>query len=147
MSGVQARESLLKNCYGFIERQLPTFPDATVEIDALDKLHGHEFGAFGDKDVEYANDVAMGDLTREDQFVLEAQDQFGTAGKFGPNDLQGNGAVEFDVQGLIYGAHSALTQKLQEAVPARENVAVLERTRSSGLGRRTGGGDGFGQRD
>src|SRR6516162_3503133 len=63
---VQSAANLLHNSYRFFRRKLGTVGQDGFQIPALDVLHGDEFEALGLAEIEDANYVFMGDLTRQD---------------------------------------------------------------------------------
>src|SRR5262245_37430290 len=63
----------------------------------------------------------MRDLSSENEFLLEAAQNFGIARQFRPDQLEGNGAIELYVAGLVHGAHSATAQEKENFVAASED--------------------------
>ena len=83
--------------------------EETLEVLALQVLHGDEFRAAGDAEVENADHVAVRDLPGKDEFLFEALQDFLVTGQFGAYYFQGDRTVEFPVMRFVNGAHAAFS--------------------------------------
>ena len=95
MRGFESRGDLQDDGNGFVGGELPFFVDQALEVTSLDILHGDELDALRLPEIENADDVAMGDFAREDQFLLEPAKDFGMAGELGTNQFERDQALEF----------------------------------------------------
>ena len=93
--------------------------DEGQQVLALDVLHGDELHSVGFTQVVNADDVAVRHLMSQQQFLLEAIDDGLVASQIGPDYLQRNGAVQFEVGRLINRAHAALPENLDDLIPLR----------------------------
>jgi len=126
----------------FFRRQLSPFAQHRAKILAFQILHGDELETVGLSQVKNANDIAVGYLTSQDQFLLEALQNFGIGGEFGANDLKGDQTIEFRIARFIHSAHSALPQKRQDFITVAEDSAG----RKFSVGYRWRGRTGVGDR-
>ena len=111
--GFQRAAHLLDDVGRFRGLKLFLAPEQAPQVLALDVLHGDELDAIGLAEVENANHIVVGDLARENQFLLEALQDFGIRGQVAANYLQRNLAVQFAVMRLVNRAHSALPKHFE----------------------------------
>ena len=58
----------------------------------------------------------MGNLVRQEQFLLKAVDDGLVPRQFGPNDLQGYHAVELDILRFVNRPHASFPENLDDLV-------------------------------
>ena len=109
-----------------------------AQVLTFDELHGDELHAFGFAQVVNANDVLVRDLARQDQFLLEARENSRIAGKVGPNYLQSDRAIDFEIVRFVDRAHAAHAQQCLDFVAAAEHAADFEDGRADRSINRTG---------
>jgi hypothetical protein len=78
------------------------------QVTSLNILHGDELDALRLPEIKDADDVAMSNFTREDEFLFEAAEDFGMARKIRANELERDEALEFDVTSFLNSSHSSL---------------------------------------
>ena len=110
--GVQRGANLINDVSALREAQF--LPSQRAQILALDELHGDELDVVHFTKVKNADDVSVGDLAREDQFLFEAPQYFFVQRKFGTNHFQRHKAIQREVPRFIYRAHSAFAQQLHD---------------------------------
>ncbi len=81
MRGIQRGSNLQNDRNRFVDRQLPFFMNDSAKVPPFDELHGDELDSLGLPEIKNANDVAVRDLAREDQLLLESAENFGMAGQ------------------------------------------------------------------
>ena len=123
-----------------LEFFLPT--KEALQVLALDVLHGDELDPVGLSEIKNANDVFMSDLAREDQFLLEAPQNFGIGRHVGANHFDGHLAVQLAIVRLVDGAHSALSQQPHDFIAAADRAAGAQLNYGSGRNDAIGGGHG-----
>src|SRR5713226_8124669 len=96
------------------------------QISPLHVLHGDVSDSARLPQIENADDVGVGNFSRQDEFLLEAPQDFGMAGEVGTNQLQCNQALQFHVSRLVNGAHPALTEQLKNFIAVAEHAPWLE---------------------
>ena len=89
-------------------------------------LHRDVLDPVGFAQVEDADYIPVGNLSREDELLFEALQNFGIAGQLRPNHFQGNDPIELHVPGLIHRSHTALAEDLDQAVAVANNGSRLK---------------------
>jgi hypothetical protein len=107
-----------------------------AKVLPFDKLHGDELDAVGVAQVVNADDVAVGNFTGENYFLLEALQNLGITGQFGTDHFQSDGAAQFAVLCLVNGPHAAFADHL-------ENLVTSAQHRSRKQGRKLRDGTGW----
>ena len=115
MRGLQTLGGLSRDVEGFLERQ-GIAADLLVEAGALDVGHGDEDLAVDLVDLMNRADVGMLDRRGGLGFAAEAFFGVGVLGQPRGEKLQGNGAVEVCIEGLVDHAHPAFAQFFEQAV-------------------------------
>src|SRR2546426_4214522 len=98
------------------------------QISPFYVLHGDVSDSACLSEIEYADDVGVGNFSRQDEFLFEAPQHFRMASEVGTNQLQCNQALQLDVSRLVNGPHTALTEQLQDFVAVAEHAPRLELT-------------------
>ena len=109
-----------------------------AQVFTLDEFHRDELHAVGFVQVVNADDVAMRDLSRQHQFLLESRQNRRIARQIGPNDLQPDGAVNLQVVRFVHRTHAAHAKQFLDFVAAAEDGADLQNGRADGGINRTG---------
>ncbi len=133
MRRIQRRCNLQEYGYGFLRSQLPFVMQKGAQISPLDVLHGDVSDPARLPQIENADDVAVGNFARENEFLFEAPQDFRMAGEVGTNHLHCNRALQFDVARLVDGPHPALTEQLQDFVAIAEHAPRLKLSFCRGL--------------
>ncbi len=107
-----------------------------AQVSPLHVLHGDISDSARLPQIVNADDVAVGNFSRQDEFLFEAPQDFRMAGEVGTNHLQCNCALQFDVSRLVNGPHPALTEQLKDFVAVAEHAPRLELSLCRGLTRR-----------
>src|SRR6185503_12482727 len=89
------------------------------ERAAGDIFHDQKVEAFLDVEVEDRRDSRMRQTRQDECFTTKAFAPGSVAERPAQEHLDGDVAVEVVVMGLPYGSHSALSDELEEAVPAQ----------------------------
>jgi len=77
------------------------------------------------------DDVLVGDLAGEEQFVLEALFRLRrnrAIRRILPDDFQRNGDTQLGIPRLIHGTHAAGAKQLDDVIPRSEGLAHMQRT-------------------
>ena len=90
--------------------------DEAAHVLALDELHGEVVHALGLADVERPHDVHVVEPRRHPRLTSEASHELLVAAQPLGEDLQGHGAVERYLPGLVHHAHAALAELIEELV-------------------------------
>ena len=113
------------------ERAAP--PDDGGEVLALDQLHDDERPDRVGAEVVHRDDARMVQRRRGLGLVPEALDEVGVGAVLGPEDLDRDVALELVVAGPVDGRHAALSEQLDQPVPASEDGADVRQTFSPGF--------------
>jgi hypothetical protein len=105
------------------QRHFGIFADNVLQVLAFDEGHGNETQARDISHVVNAQNIFVGNLAGENQFLFEAFERVGFADSAIADHFNGYGAVEVFVIGLIYAAHAALAEERFDAVPRTEIAA------------------------
>ena len=101
------------------------------QVRPLDVRHRDVLDAVDLAEVVNADDVLVGDLTRQEQFLLEAPLDILRRGRvpshFRPDHLEGDRDLQFLVIGLIHSAHAADAELTQDVIARPELLAGVER--------------------
>ena len=101
------------------------------QVRPLDVRHRDVLDAVDLAEVVNADDVLVGDLAREEQFLLEASLDILRRGRvpghFRPDHLEGDRDFQFLVIGLIDSAHAADAELTQDVIARAELLPGLER--------------------
>ena len=114
--GFEAQTNLADDVAGLAGGKFALLREEGLQIPAFHVVHGDELDVARRADVEDADDVAVGDETGQDQFLLEALQNVGIVGQFAADDFQGDDAVQLAVHGLVDRAHAAFAEHLQDFV-------------------------------
>src|ERR1700722_10170661 len=136
MGGLQRPADLFDERYCFLWRELRPLMEDVGEIFALNILHGDELYPLSLAEVVNTDDVAVGNLSGEDQFLLEAVEDSAVAGQVGANHFKRDHAPELDIPGFVNGAHATFAEQAQPSVAVGQQVAGSQ-IRLSWLGVRT----------
>src|SRR5215472_1219428 len=99
--------------FAFIRKKGPNVP-------TLHKFHSDEFDPVGLPKIKNSDDILVGDLAREYEFLLEASQDFGIAGELRTDQLESNKTVEFLVPRFIDRTHPTASKQLQDFITARQ---------------------------
>ena len=127
--GVRRFEGIRDLANGFgrlFGREFPPLGQRRAEVLSLDVFHGDELDAFGLAQVKNPDDVLVGNLARQDQFLLEALEDFRVACELRPDDFQHHQPVHFAVSGLVDRAHSSHTQQPKNFVSRPKHASRLQ---------------------
>ncbi len=141
VGGFESPADLLHDFHRFRRRKLLFLPHEVVQVLTLDILHGDELHAFSLTQVVDPDHVLVGDLSSQQQFLLETVDDGLTPGQLRPDYFQRHHPIQFAVSGLVHRAHAAFAQNLQDFVALAEYRARLKHRRAvlrSGQARRWG---------
>src|SRR5579862_2537861 len=83
--GFERTTNLGDDRHRFFRRKFSSLPDHGTEIAAFHEFHRDELDTLRLAQIEYANDISVGDFTREDEFLFEAAENFRIAGELGTN--------------------------------------------------------------
>src|SRR5713226_4450843 len=97
-----------------------------AQISPFHVLHGDVSDSACLSEIVNADNVAVGHIPRQDEFLLETSQDFRMTGEVGTNHLQRNRALQFDVARLVDGPHPALTEQLKDFVAVAEHAPRLE---------------------
>jgi hypothetical protein len=78
-------------------------------------------------EIENPNDIAVRDLARQQQFLLESAQNIRVAGQFRPDDFESHRAVELPIERFEDRAHAAFAEQLQDFVAVRDYAAGTQR--------------------
>ena len=120
--------------------KLPFVQHEGAQVFALDELHSHELHSLGIAQVINTDDVLVGHLRRQKQFLLEAVNDGLAAGQVRTNHFQCHQTIQFEVASLVNRTHAALTEDLQNFVTLAQKLTRLQ------LGRITLASGQWGQR-
>src|SRR3954469_23842300 len=98
-------------------------PYDRAQVGAFDVLHSDELHAIRFAEVVNADHVAMRDLMREHQFLLEPFDDGGVGREVGTNDFQGDDAIDFSIERLVHRAHASAAEDSLDFVALSQNRA------------------------
>src|SRR5581483_9881202 len=121
VSGVECPTNLLDDGYGLRRSDLPLSSEKRAQILSLDVLHGDELQAVGFAQVVNANDILMGYMASEDEFLLESLQDARIAGQFRPDHFQCDDTFEFEVPGLVDRTHPAFPQHADDSVAVSDH--------------------------
>ena len=128
--GFQRAAGLLHDLDRFLRSKLALLLlHQAAQVLTLDVLHGDELHAIGFAQVVDPDDVLVGDLGGQKQFLLEAVNDGLVAGQVGPDDFQRHHAIQFAVARFVDRAHPAFAEDLQDFVALAENRARLQHGR------------------
>jgi hypothetical protein len=119
MRRFQRAAGLLYDPDGFLNREL-LLRHQLCEFPAIDEFHRDEAEIARGTQIEDADDVLVCDLAGEDEFLFEAVENPRLICQVRANHLQGDGAIQFPVFGLIRDTHAAMPEYLYDFVPACE---------------------------
>ncbi len=91
------------------------FHQVFAQVASLDVFEGHVRHAVGLADGEDLDDVGVGGLGDGGGFVLEARQGGGIGSQFGPQDLEGDLALEGNLFGEVNLAHAAPAEMTEDA--------------------------------
>ena len=74
---------------------------------AVHELHDHEVEAVGAVEVVHLHDVGVPQRGHGPRLAAETGHEGGVGGQVGVQELEGHGAVEARVVGLVHGGHAA----------------------------------------
>src|SRR5712692_3466944 len=117
---LQSPADLVDDLDFFFERERRAIVQKRVEVAALHEFHGDEFDALRFAKIENADDIAVGDLARKDQFLLEALKYFRLPGQFRTDYFNRHHAVELAVTSLVNSTHAAFAKNFDEFVAVAE---------------------------
>ena len=137
--GFQGAADLEHDFRCFAGRKFASFLKEVAKVVSLHEIHGDELDSVGLAEVENTNDILVRDLARENQFLLEAPQDFRIAGELGTDQFESDKTVEFLVSRFIHRAHPATSKQLQDFIApcqqgTRRQFAGDYRGRSSGRG-------------
>src|SRR5579862_8002793 len=118
VSGFQRQTNLLHDRNDFLRSEAALLGDQTLEVLAIDEVHGDELDSFRFTKIENADYIFVGDFARKDEFLLEALKNVRMNGEFGANHFKSDETFEFCVAGLVDRAHAALSEELNDFVAA-----------------------------
>jgi hypothetical protein len=127
VSGVEGLADLSHDLDGFFGRKFLLFAHDGPKIAAIHELHGDELDAAGVAQIIDANDVPVRDLTREQQFLLEAGEYYRIGGQFRLNQFQSYRTVKFPISGSVNRPHSTFAKELQYFVTIPKHVSWLQK--------------------
>ena len=119
--------NLLKDGHHLAWRKLSAFHQNALQIPPLDVVHRDELASIGAAEIEDPDDVLVRDLAGENQLLLETAENIGMAGQFRADHLEGHQAVQLMIARLVYSAHAAFAQALQDLVALAENHPFFHR--------------------
>ena len=122
MRGCERLRDLPREIQNAVHRHLGIVVDDVLQILALDEGHGDEAQAADIAHVVNAQDIFVGDLAGENQFLFEALQRVGLADGPFTHHLDGDGAVQFLVVRFVNAAHAALAEQRVNAI-ARTEIA------------------------
>src|ERR1051325_3997410 len=91
--GFQSAANLQHDLRRFRVREFASFLKQYAEVPAFHEIHGDELDSVGLAQIENSNNILVRHLTRENQFLLEALQNFRIPSEFGANQLERNQAV------------------------------------------------------
>ncbi len=107
--------------------ELAVRAENALQIPAVDEVHRDELNAIELCQIVNADYILVSNLPGENQFLLEAAQDFRILGQARTDDLQRDDAIQLQVAGLINRAHSALADPPHDLVSIREHSADFER--------------------
>jgi hypothetical protein len=123
VGGFQARANLADDIAAVANRKSAFVREDFAEVPALDIIHGDEFEAVGNAEIEDPDDIAMGHLAGEDQLLLETPNCLRMIRIFRANHFQRDQAIKLPILGLVDGSHAALAQHLKDFIAAGQGRA------------------------
>ena len=133
--GFERAAGLLHDLDRFLGSKFSLLLHQAAQVLTLDELHGDELHAVGLAQVVDPDDVLVGDLGGQKQFLLEAVNDGLVAGQIRADDFQRHHAIQFDVARLVDRAHPAFAQDLQDFVTLPQKLTRFQHRRI-GLGSR-----------
>ena len=106
---------------GLARRQRPGASDDRGEVLALDDLHDDERAGLVLAVVVDRDDVRVVERRRVLRLLAEARAEVGVPAVLGAKQLDGDVAIELAVVGPVDGRHAALSEQLDQPIPAAEN--------------------------
>jgi len=116
VSGLQGTTCLPHNLDHVFGGQFMFLVENAPKILPLDILHGDELDPIDFSEVMDPYDVLVGNLTRENEFLLEPFDDVIVAGQIRTNDFQSHQLAHLSVSSLVDLSHAALSEELQDLV-------------------------------
>ena len=126
MRRFQRRRNLLEYRNGLFRSQFLFLMQKSAQISPLHVLHGDVSDSACLSQIEYADDVAVRNFPRQDEFLFEAPQDLRMTGEVGTNQLQCNQTLQFDVSRLVNRPHPALTEQLKDFVALPEHAPRLK---------------------
>src|SRR2546425_7459651 len=126
MRRFQRRRNLQEYRNGLFRSQFLFLMQKSAQISPLHILHGDVSDSTRLSQIEYADDVAVGNFPRQDEFLFEAPQDFRMNGEVGTNQFHCNRALQFDVSRLVNCPHPALAEQLKDFVTLAEQASRLE---------------------
>src|SRR5260370_6249233 len=120
MSGIECCAQLPGDLKRPLEREWPFFFQQLTQVPAFDKGHGDVLHTIDLAEVVDAQDVSVGNLAGEKQFLLEALGQKVIGDQFWLRGLEFHLARQLLVEGFVDLAHSARAQQLLDSEPRTE---------------------------
>ena len=131
MGRVQCTAYLLNDRNGVFGRELSVAAQDGPQILAVDVLHADETNPIRFAQVKNADDIFMRDVARENELLLEAQQDRGVRRQFRTNHLQRDQTIQFTVARFVDGTHAALSQDAQNFVASAEEHPRLQALKST----------------
>ena len=109
-----------------------TFPlEESLEVGALDVVHGDKLEVARLAQVVDAEDVLVGHPARQEDLTLEALQHIRLRSHLGPDHFECHGAVQLAVACLVDCSHPALAEERQDLVAGSETRAGGEPDRGT----------------
>ena len=89
----QSPANLQHDARRLLGRKFASFEQQGSEVLALDEIHGDELDSAGLAQIENTDDILVGYLPGENQFLLEAPQDLRISGELRANELQGDNAI------------------------------------------------------
>src|SRR4029077_783916 len=124
--GFQSAADLLDDLRSLPGFELAVRAERAFQVPAVDEVHRNELDAIELCQIVNADYILVSNLPGENQFLLEAAQDFRILGQARPDDLQRYDAIQLQVAGLINRAHSALADPPHDLVSIREHSSDFE---------------------
>src|SRR4051812_24433440 len=117
---------LKHDLYDFMNREFSAATRIFVQVLTLDVFHGDEAKAGVFAEVVDANDILVGDLSCNDDLLLEALQHFRACGQISANGFDSDGATQFAIFCFVDRSHPTLPKKLKDLVAIGDHAAFLQ---------------------
>ncbi len=114
----QTAANLLEDGHHFGGRKLASLHQDALQIPPFDVIHGDELASIRAAQIEDPDHVLVRHLAGENQLLLEAPENIGMAGQLRADHLESYQPVQLMIARLVYSAHAAFAQPLQDLVAA-----------------------------